>query len=182
MEPITKQQKIALVIIGLVVLFIFYKKFYEPKVEQIQNLEAEISQKEAKLQRVKQRASRLEQLRLEFEALKGELAEAEQKLPRTKEISTLLRDITRTGQKYKIKFLSITPQQEIPQEYFIEIPIQMNIDSSYHSLGLFIAEIGQFERIINIYDLVMRRKDPTEEDPSDTNASFKLVTYVFKAG
>ncbi|MCK5533651.1 type 4a pilus biogenesis protein PilO [bacterium] len=180
MEPITKQQKILIGFLIIGGLYVFNSRFLKPQGIKLKNLKQEVSQKESKLQIVKQRASQLEQLKLEFDLLKRELSDAEQKLPKRKEISELLRKMTRTGQKYKINFLSISPQPEVVQTYFVEIPIYVNISTYYHSLGSFLAELGQFERIVKIKNLNVMARQATDEDSSNVSVSFRLETYVFK--
>ena len=180
MEQITKQQKILIGILLLAGLYVFNSRFLKPQGIRLKDLEQEVSQKESKLQLVKQRASKLDQLKLDFEFLKKELSSAEQKLPKRKEISELLRKITRAGQKFKIDFLSISPQSEIIQTYFIKIPINLNISTYYHSLGLFLAELGQFERIVKVNNLNITAKQPMDGDPTNINADFQLITYIFK--
>ncbi|MCK4532337.1 type 4a pilus biogenesis protein PilO [bacterium] len=181
MEPITKQQKVLVGVLLLAGMYVFNSRFLRPQGMQLKNLEQEVSQKESKLQLVKQRASKLDQLKLDFEFLKKELSAAEQKLPKRKEISALLRKITRSGQKFKINFLSISPQAEISQTYFIKIPISVSVSTYYHSLGLFLAELGQLERIVKVNNLNIMAKSPTEGDPTNISANFQLTTYIFKS-
>ena len=180
MEPITKQQKILMGVLLLAGLYVFYSRFLKPQGMQLKSLEQEVSQKESKLELVKERASKLDQLKIDFEFLKKELSLAEQKLPKRKEISALLRKVTSSGQKFKINFLSFSPQAEVSQTYFIKIPINLNVSTYYHSLGLFLAELGQLERIVKVNNLNIMAKNPTDGDPTNISANFQLITYIFK--
>ncbi|NIM03829.1 type 4a pilus biogenesis protein PilO, partial [bacterium] len=98
----TKQQKILLGILGVLVFFMFYKYLYGPLGLKLKKAKEELVTKEAKLTIARARANRLDQLMSDYELLRVKVAEAEKRLPREKEIPRLLRDVTGAGRKFKI--------------------------------------------------------------------------------
>ena len=43
-----------------------------------------------------------------------------------------------------------------------EWPIRLQLDGTYHNLGMFFDRVSKFSRIINISDVVIRAKEPPE--------------------
>ena len=177
----TKQQKVLLGILGVFVLFIFYKYFYNPIGLKVSKVKNELATKQAKLTVARERANRLDELKADYELLKVKVEKAEKKLPREKEIPRLLREVTGAGRKFKIDISGFEPRPEEPQEYYISHPFEMSLETQYHNLANFLAEIGQLERIFHIRNLSLI---PTLESESQKlkgiTAGFQLYTYTFK--
>ena len=176
----TKQQKILLGILGVLVFFMFYKYVYGPLGLKLKRVKDELVTKEAKLTVARARANRLDQLKTDYELLKDKVAEAEKKLPREKEIPRLLRDITGAGRKFKIDIADFRPRAEEQQEYCVSHPFLITLDTGYHNLAYFLAEIGQYERIFHIKNLSVTPILEDGEKLKGVSADFQLYTYTFR--
>ncbi|MFB0527166.1 MAG: type 4a pilus biogenesis protein PilO [bacterium] len=177
----TKQQKIMLGILVVIVFFMFYKYAYGPLEIKLKKVKNELVAKREKLAVTRERAGRLDQLKTDYELLKVKVEEAEKKLPREKEIPRLLREITDAGRKFKIDIPNFQPRTEEQQKYYISHPFAMTIQTKYHDLAYFLAEIGQYERILHVRNLrlaPMARKEG--EKLRGISADFQLYTYTFK--
>ena len=177
----TKQQKVMLGILGVLVFFMFYKYAYGPLGLKAKKIKNELVTKEAKLTVARERAARLDELKADYEALKVKVQIAEKKLPREKEIPRLLREITGAGRKFKIDISDFQPRTEEPQNYYISHPFAISMETKYHSLGYFLAEIGQYERIFHVKNLSLTPILEKEgEKLKGITADFQLYTYTFK--
>jgi len=176
----TKQQKVLMGILGVLVFFMFYKYVYGPLGLKLKKVKNELTTKQTKLTLAKARANRLDQLKTDYELLKVKVAEAEKKLPREKEISRLLRDITSAGRKFKIDISDFRPRAEEQQEYYISHPFLITVDTNYHNLARFLAEIGQYERIFHIKNLSVTPILEDEKKLKGISTDFQLYTYTFK--
>jgi len=177
----TKQQKVMLGILGVLVFFMFYKYVYGPLDLKLEKVKNELVAKRAKLAVARERADRLDQLKTDYELLKVKVEEAEKKLPREKEIPRLLRDITNAGRKFKVDISDFQPRTEEPQQYYISHPFRMTLETNYHNLAHFLAEIGQYERIFHVRNLSLTPIVEKEgEKLSGISADFQLYTYTFK--
>jgi len=177
----TKQQKVMLGILGVLVFFIFYKYVYGPLGLKLKKVNNELVTKQAKLTVARERANRLGQLKTDYELLKVKVAEAEKKLPREKEIPRLLRDITSAGRKFKIDISDFRPRAEEHQEYYISHPFLITLETNYHNLAYFLAEVGQYERIFHVRNLSLTPiMEKEEKKLKGISADFQLYTYTFK--
>jgi type IV pilus assembly protein PilO len=177
----TKQQKVMLGIFGFLVFFMFYKYAYGPLGLKLKKVKNELVTNRAKLAVARERAHRLDQLKTDYDVLKIKVEKAEEKLPREKEIPRLLRDITDAGGKFKVDISNFQPRAEEPQKYYISHPFLMTVESNYHNLAYFLAEIGQYERIFHVRNLgITPIVEKEGEKLKGISTDFQLYTYTFK--
>jgi len=135
---------------------------------------------ESKLADTKRKALELPKLQLGMQYLEMEVADLEKLLPKEKELPGLIRIVTKTASKYQLKITNITPGPIIAQPNYNEIPFQMTIQGSYHSLAYFLNEIGQESRILSVKNLVFTSVAPTKESSDTLNVNCTLIAYTFK--
>jgi len=180
----TKQQKVMLGILGVLVFFMFYKYVYGPLGLKLKKVKNELVTKQAKLTVARERTNRLDELKTDYELLRVKVEKAEKKLPREREIPRLLREITNAGRKFKIDISNFRPRAEKPQQYYISHPFGMSLKTDYHNLAYFLAEIGQYERIFHVRNLsltpIMEKEEKEGERLKGISADFQLYTYTFK--
>jgi type IV pilus assembly protein PilO len=99
-------------------------------------------------------------------------------LPKTQEIPNLLRNISDLGRNAGLDFLTFTPGQEIPKDFYAEIPIDISIKGPYHNLGLFFDKVSKLDRIVTVNNITI---DKPEQEGAEMmlNSSCKLLTYRF---
>ncbi|MEW6556515.1 MAG: type 4a pilus biogenesis protein PilO [Elusimicrobiota bacterium] len=180
MRKLTNQEKGAIGVVILVGLWAYWKYLYKPITGEITRLEQDLEQKQAKLDETRRAAQELEVLEAEFKIIEIEAREMEKKLPKSKELPNLIRNLTRSLEKHKLNIQNFTPSKENPKAYYSEIPISMQLTGSYHNLANFLAEVGQYERVFNAFDIILTPKPPTKESPDTISASLKLATYMAK--
>lgn len=178
MRKLTNQEKGVAAILVAVGFWAYWKYLYSPIKTEIVRLEQDLSQKQTQLETTRQAAQELEILEAEFKITDLEAREMEKKLPKSKDLPKLIRDITKTLEKYKITVQNFTPGKEVPKTYFSEIPITLQVSGNYHNLAGFLADIGQHERVINTYDVTLTPKAATKESPDTLTAALRLVTYM----
>ncbi|MFW6134266.1 MAG: type 4a pilus biogenesis protein PilO, partial [Elusimicrobiota bacterium] len=67
---------------------------------------------------------------------------------------------------------------EQSRDYYMIHPYGMQLQSDYHTLGNFFAEIGQMDRVFNIKNLSMNLSG--EESEKKLSSGFSILTYTFK--
>lgn len=73
-------------------------------------------------------------------------------LPSDTEVPGLLEDITRTGLGNGLAFEEIKLLPEIPQPYYIELPIHITVTGGYHDLARFVSGVAGLPRIVTLHD------------------------------
>jgi type IV pilus assembly protein PilO len=162
-------------IILLVGLFIWF--IYIPKSEQIDASRQEIKRLEARLNQAKIKARDLKKFEEEFAEVEVQFAEALSLLPNTKEIPALLKTVTQLGTDSQLEFVPFSPQRERPKDFYIEIPVSIQVSGAYHNVAMFFDKVGRMDRIVNILNVDMK---PVKDRSMILTTKCDAVTYRFR--
>lgn len=73
-------------------------------------------------------------------------------LPTSNETPGLLDDVTFVGTDAGLSFKLLNWQQEIPKEFYTELPIQIEVAGTYHEFGQFASNVANLPRIVTLHD------------------------------
>jgi type IV pilus assembly protein PilO len=153
--------------------------FFLPGQQKLERMEKKYRQAQKTLAQTRQIASQLPQFEKEIAALKIRFKTAASKLPDSREIPALLLNISRLGKDNGLDFRFFEPKPEVPQEFYHEVPIDIEISGGYHAIASFFSDICTLPRIVTINDYQMN--DHRVENERDIiNARVRLVTYTFR--
>lgn len=76
-------------------------------------------------------------------------------LPTSNETPGLLDDVTYVGTDAGLSFQLLNWQQEIPKEFYTELPIQIEVAGTYHEFGEFASNVANLPRIVTLHDFEM---------------------------
>lgn len=110
------------------------KKQFENKAAQVSNLEAYKAQM------------------IEIETTFGALLK---QLPSDTEVPGLLEDISSIGALAGLELSSIDLKPEVSQEFYIELPISIQIRGSYHDIATFVSGVAGLPRIVTLHDFTI---------------------------
>jgi type IV pilus assembly protein PilO len=177
-EKIKMPARIAIFVGTLVLLVgVFVWFFYLPKTNEIDKVNQRISQLQTKLNRAIVRARGLKKFEAEFAEVNSQFQEALKLLPNTKEIPTLLKSITQLGTDSQLEFRLFSPQRERARDFYMEIPVAIEVSGTYHDVAVFFDRVGRMERIINILNVSM---SPVSDRSTVLTTTCDAVTYRFK--
>jgi type IV pilus assembly protein PilO len=162
-------------IVILVAVFVWF--FYLPKTDEINKVNQRISQLQTKLNRAIVRARALKKFEVEYAEVNAQFQEALNLLPNTKEIPALLKSITQLGTDSQLEFRLFSPQRERARDFYMEIPVAIEVSGTYHDVAVFFDRVGRMERIINILNVSMQ---PVSERSTVLKTTCDAVTYRFK--
>jgi len=178
-QKIKKAHRLAIVI-GLVVLlggsFVWF--IYLPRMQEIDRMEKEIADLRQKVQMGKMWGKKLAGLREEMARVENEFEKALKILPNEREIPSLLASISQLGVDSSLQFRLFSPGDEEIGNFYVKIPVSMEVGGRFRDVILFLDKIRRMERIVNITDISMR---PSEPLSVDLITACKAVTYRFKS-
>ena len=168
-----------LIFAGSVVLLLglFIYLIYLPKTGEITKIESEKDRLDREISLAKRRAKNFEKLEADLTTAEGELKSALTLLPTTSEIPKLLKSITKLGNDSNLEFLLFSPEKQVSKEFYVEIPVSMEVRGSYHNVATFFDKVGKLDRIVNVVNVVMI---PLEQYSTYLKTTCKAVTYRFK--
>lgn len=126
---------------------------------------AEVQRQEEQLKQTfetKQRkAANLEPLKQQMKEMEQSFGDMLQQLPNQTEVAALLVDISQTGLAAGLEFDMFKPGDEIPSEFYAELPIDIRVEGNYHQLGEFVSGIAELPRIVTTHNVNISRGDDT---------------------
>lgn len=108
------------------------------------------------------KAKNREKFERELEEIEGELAQMVRQLPQSQEIPQLLDAVSQVGRKLGLEFVKWKSQRETAKEFYAEVPVELEVEGSYHDVAMFFDKIANLDRIINVRDV--RIGSPLEEN------------------
>ena len=167
----------SIILIGLFIFLIYSpkNKEIEALVGRIAKLDIEIASSEAKLKR-------LDSLIAENKLLKEKLEKLKEQLPEEKEVSGLLKQISRLGLQSGLEIVLWQPKskQTNPEGLYVEIPVSVEVLTGYHMLGEFFSHISRLKRLVNISDIDMRVQSTKTSGGRFIIAKFIARTFASK--
>jgi type IV pilus assembly protein PilO len=159
-------------LLGLYIWFV-----YIPKTGAISTLKSELDKLETEISLAKIKTKDLDKLEAELAKAQEGLQSALKLLPTTSEIPSLLKNITKLGNDSNLEFLLFSPQRQVSKEFYVQIPVNIEVEGVYHDVALFFDRIGKLDRIVNIIDVSMA---PVEEQSTTLRVNCVATTYRFK--
>lgn len=124
---------------------------------------AKVQSKEDELKRsfeIKQKkAANLEALKQQMQEMEQTFGDMLRQLPNQTEVAGLLVDISQTGLAAGLEFELFKPGQEIPSEFYAELPIDITVVGNYHQLGEFVSGVAALPRIVTTHNVKISRKE-----------------------
>ncbi len=155
----------------------FFYFGYLPKSEAIDRLNSSVGDLEQQVRLAKIRAKRIDQIREDFAETEEKLKEAMKLLPDKREIPSLLKSISQKGIESNLDFILFMPGKERSRDFYMEIPVTIEVRGEYREVARFFDEVRRMERIVNIQNIAMKpEKDMATELVTQCNA----LTYRFK--
>ena len=110
--------------------------------------------------------------------LNDELEKAVTLLPESGDISRLLKDVSILAGKNSIQISAFGPEVEVIREFYVEVPIQIELSGTFQDLAVFVHEITHMPRILNVDSISLERKDSSKQkNKISLNATIKAKTY-----
>ncbi len=123
-------------------------------------------------------ASNIPAVEAEIDGMERDLELALKQLPNRKQFEDLLQDISTAGKKVGVTIKSIDRDQEVPRDFYAEVPFQLEIEGSYHDLARFFEMVASLPRIVNIGSLDIQVSKETQA-ATRLKVAGKARTYRF---
>lgn len=167
--------------IGALVVVLTVANFFlmiQPLGEQIDQLRTRQEQLNRTLAEKQEIAQNLNERRKQMAQLEQRLAEALTQLPEKKDMEELLAQLNDIGRKSGLEISKVVPGQETPATFFARIPIQMKVSGNYHEIAIFLQEVGNMRRIVNVNNIRLGGGN-LKNDKVILDSEFLATTFRF---
>ncbi|MDD5757616.1 MAG: type 4a pilus biogenesis protein PilO [Desulfobulbaceae bacterium] len=177
--PLPNNIKAAIVAATILVpAVLFYFLYFSPKNQEIAGLERSVATMQQELNTIKAKAAKLDEQNALMAETEAKFKEAAIVIPDTKEIPSLLSNISSKGSNAGLDILSFVPGAETAKEFYAEIPVSLSVTGTYHNVGYFLDTVSKLPRIVNVGKVSLSGPKLTDGELL-INAKLDLVTYKF---
>ncbi len=180
---LTKEQQQMLIAAVLTVGafgFIYYKYFWAPITHRISETRAKLDEDEKKIAVAEATAARLPQLRKQLADLEVQAQQAEESLPKKKEVPRLIETLSDLAREQHVDIISISPSGGARRENYQENYYNLQIQGSYHSVARFLTALGMEERLLHSRNVVLSPLAASSHPEYSVSAQFTLVVFQYK--
>lgn len=194
-------------VIAAIIGGLFYWQFWGPMVEQENQKTAEWTALQTDIRSLEVTANKLQEFQREVALREAKLETLKRILPADKETPELMKKVNSLAVQSSLLIKKFTPgavvNREFPMEpapgqkppaagaakpaagagqaaneYYQEWPISVDVEGTYHNLGMFFDRVGRLSRLVNVGGL--RIKNQSTPRPSNTiQVSCTATTFVY---
>src|SRR5262245_43306857 len=155
----------------------FYYFYEMPQQVQIAAQAKELSDIRGRISKGQAMARQLPEFKKEIGTLEARLEALKPILPDERDVGDLLRRVQTLATQSNLQVRGFRPQAITTKELHAEWPIALQLEGTYHNLGLFLDRVSKFPRIINIGSMSLAAKDEPTPTTSMTIAAV-ATTFV----
>ena len=122
-------------------------------------------------------AQNLDAYKLQLQEMRDSFGALVSQLPSDTEVPGLLEDISAKGELNGLTIESIDLQDEVSEEFYVELPIAIQASGSYHNLGAFISGMAGLPRIVTLHDFDI---EMSGDDSSNLSMEITAKTYRYR--
>jgi type IV pilus assembly protein PilO len=165
------------VVIGIAMVGAFYQLYAVPAQAEMATREQQLQTLRVDISKGSTTANRLNQFKQEVSDLEGRLEGLRAQLPEQKDVADLLRRIQTLATQSNLAIRGFKPSPSVTKQLHAEWPIALQLDGTYHDLGMFFDRVSKFSRIINLSNITIRAKERPEAN-STISVDCVATTFV----
>lgn len=208
LKKLSPKMKALIVFLVCVLLGYFYYMFFFQEILAKQTaLDAKLTEMQQQIAEKEKVVAQLDRYVREIKALRQSFTIALLKLPNAREIAGLLASVVLSGEEAGVNFLLFEPKPPepkppevkpaappkpadakapaspakpaVPEKFYDEIPIKVQLAGSFHNTVSFYAKIAKLSRIVNVEEIVMGDAQDVKGRGRILRTSCTVKTYMF---
>lgn len=176
--PLAGQLGVAAVVAALICGG-FYWFWYSAALETQKKQEAKLAELQKQIRALEATANKLPEFQREVQALEARLETLKRILPPEKEMPDLMRRVQYLAAQSSLQIRKFNPAAPVQKEFFQEVPVNLDVEGTYHNLGAFLDRVSRMSRLVNVGNVKIK----AQNKPTISNtiaASAVATTYVYQ--
>jgi type IV pilus assembly protein PilO len=124
----------------LLMVYLFWG-YLLPQFNQTIQLYSDLQDQKAKIASVKNWRTRLNRLNDQQQKFKDYLSKIFLNLPKNDQMSTIVNQVFKQAKSGSVKITQMKPEEQLQYDTYLEIPISLQVQGSYHEIGRFVNRI-----------------------------------------
>lgn len=143
---------------------------------EVQALNDQISQLQAKNEAARVATQRINEFRSLYASKSQEYDELKVLLPEQREITNVLQGLQESAGESRLSVMRFSPREDSQQDSIMAKPVEVEVDSNYNNLRAFFDKMAKLPRIVSITDFKINQLDKQTSDKT-LHAQFLLTAY-----
>lgn len=143
---------------------------------EIQGLNEQISQLQAKNEAARVATQRINEFRALYASKTVEYDELKVLLPEQREITNVLQGLQETAGDSRLIVMRFSPRDDSQQDVIMAKPVEVEVDSNFNNLRSFFDKMAKLPRIVSITDFKINQLDKQTAEKT-LHAQFLLTAY-----
>lgn len=179
LQNLEPNRKIAIaVIVPVLILVVYFFLIVSPRTTRTTQLETHIDEMLQERDRKTFEAEQMPERQKEVDQLDKQLKLALTRLPDEKEIPELLSSISNLARDSGLDILVFRQVPEGYQEFYAEVPVEMQVRGGFHQVAQFLDRVGKLDRIVNVSNIVVKSPKVVDENLV-LDANSRVTTFRF---
>jgi type IV pilus assembly protein PilO len=166
------------VLVAALICGAFYYFSYSPMLEDEARKQAQLESLQREIRALEVTANKLQEFQREVQLLEAQLETLKRILPADKETPDLMRRVQSLASQSRLSIKNFTPAPEVSKDFYKEVPINLDVEGTYHDLGMFFDRISRLARLVNMTNVKVRAQG-TQTGSNTIAASGVATTYVY---
>ncbi len=168
-------------IVGILLIFICNWLFISSKAENLENISAEETRLKSIFVNKQKLLVNINEYKEQLVTIERRLDNLVQLLPSANEIPALVNQISQAGRESGLNFKEITILPEKKFKYYVELPIQIKVNGSYHQLGEFVSRVADLPRVITLHDFTLEvSKEKSKEKAFTEFLDLEILAKTYR--
>lgn len=156
----------------------FYYFWYSPALEEEAKKTSQLEALQKDIRALEVTANKLQEFQREVQLLEAKLETLKRILPPEKETPDLMRRVQYLAAQSNLLIKRFTPGTTSNKEFYQEVPINVDVEGTYHNLGMFFDRVSRLSRLVNMGNIRVRAQG-TQSASNTIAASAVASTYIY---
>ena len=167
-------------VLGVATFVVMHIYVFKPINTDIINLQEKIDDLEREIEKGLAAKADLPRLEEDIRNYEVELDRLRRILPTRRETDNLIKRLKQLNEQGRFALTRFTPGEFEDRGFYLEWPIRVGLDGTYHELGIFFDRLSRFSRIINVNDLTITPLKRANNGNITIHAEFVQRTFIYK--
>jgi type IV pilus assembly protein PilO len=175
--PLAGQLGVSL-LLAIIMGVAFYYFWYSDKLEEEKAKRAKLEQLQIDIRKLEVTANKLQEFQREVQLLEAKLETLKRILPPERETPDLMRRVQYLAAQSNLVIRRFTPATPVNKDFYQEVPINVDVEGTYHMLGQFFDRVSRLSRLVNMGSIKIHNQ-ATQTASNTIAASAVATTFVY---
>lgn len=169
----------AIILVAVVVIGLGSYLLIQPEYENLQTEKGKETTLREEFERKQKKVAALDAYKEQLKEMERSFGAMLRQLPSKTEVANLLNDISQTRVASSLEEELFEPQNDVPKDFYAEIPNKIIVTGQYHQMGQFVSGVAALPRIVTIDEVELKPVGGTGANKDQLKMSALAKTYRY---